>query len=86
MPVIICREISTLSGEYLQRDSAAARSYSTFLLEVSDMLPDVVLPVISILLPFLENDVSNNQLTIDLLSSHKPQNGGLCLLSISSTC
>ena len=64
MPSSFCREISTLSCEYLQRDSAAARSYSTFLLEVSDMLPDVVLPVISILLPFLENDVSYDPLTI----------------------
>jgi len=53
---VFCREISSLSADYLQKDSVAAKSYSVFLTEVADLMPDVLLPLISLLLPLLESD------------------------------
>jgi len=50
--------MSSLSSDYLLKDTAACRAYSTFLVDLTDMIPDVVLPSIVTLLHFLTSDVS----------------------------
>ena len=53
-----CREISRIDPRDLARDSSATRAYAAFLVELAARIPEVMLPTISVLLPFLDREVT----------------------------
>lgn len=55
----IIREIGRMDSSDLSRDSSGTRSFSQFIVEVADKIPNQVLPNISLLMAHLDGDVSS---------------------------
>ena len=64
--VLLHRELGSMDPQDLARDNSGTRAYATFLVEIAEKVPAVMLPSISVLLCHLDGEVSD-----------RPQGGGL---------
>ena len=55
----VIREMSRVDSSDLARDTSGTRQFSLFLVELAQKIPDVVLTSMSILVPFLDQEVRN---------------------------
>jgi len=55
--VFVCREIGRIDTKDLTRDTSSTRAYAAFLLELSEKIPAVMMPNISVLLSLLDGEV-----------------------------
>ena len=56
---VLYREIGSLDPQDMSRDTSGTRALATFVAEIGERLPDIVLSIISSLLPHLDGEVGS---------------------------